>query len=51
MTDNEDLQVLKEQQNIYDEDCEDDYLKHTNTTADEYNVFYEFVSLASVINF
>jgi hypothetical protein len=45
MTDTaEDLQVLREQQNLYDEDCEDDYLKHTNTTGDEYSVFYEFVS-------
>lgn len=46
MTDkNEDLQLLREQQNIYDEDCEDEYLKHTNTTGDQYNVFYEFVSV------
>jgi len=43
MTDTEDLQVLREQQNLYDEDCEDDYLKHTNTTGDEYSVFYEFI--------
>jgi hypothetical protein len=43
-TNEDEVEVLREQESIYAEDSEEDYLKHTSETGEQYNVFYEFVS-------
>jgi hypothetical protein len=48
-TNEDDIAVLREQEKIYEEDSEEDYLKHTSESGEQYNVFYEFVSFSTLI--